>query len=218
MFLTLSCQKDVEENGLTNKINKIISEGVLADIENMGMPIYRGNNPPIDIEGEYLISPNICKASNRPNDQYAAGHQFSDYYVRFEKQNNRKLTIDVNMRQSFSDGESYDAYIVGEGNNFTVFTKTKAKILTFHSYQTVDIYSGTVTADGIKNFYLSSIMIKGGGSIYGLIENSQCRISFDSDGLSEKTANAKSLKTDNPQEETSNVSITQLSNNKSIEK
>jgi hypothetical protein len=209
----VSCQKEVEENGLTNKINKIISEAVLSDIENMGMPIYRGGNPPADIEGEYLISPDICKASNRPNDQYGAGHQFSDYYVSFEKQNNRKLTVDVNLRQAFSEGEGADAYLVGNGDNFTVFVKIKGKILSFHNYQTVDIYSGTITSNGIKNLYQASIMIKGGGELYGLIENNQCRIAFDSDGFSERTANTKSIKSDDTEEATTIVSIKQ-SNNK----
>jgi len=202
-----SCTKEVEENGLTRKINNMISPEILRDIEKMGMPIYRGGNPPDNITGEYLISPDMCKVSNRPDDNWGPGHQFSDYYVRFENQNNKTLSVDITLRQAMSEGEGGDACLVGSGNKFSVFVKSKGKILGLHRYETVDIYSGILEEGGIRDLHHTSIMMKGGGVAYNLIENHQCRIAFDADGFSEKEAIAKKMQVKENEIPSSIVSI-----------
>lgn len=201
LIITLtSCQKEedptpeveIEANGLTHEINELISSEILEEIEDLGMPINRGGKPPKDITGKYLVSPDVCVATNRPNDEFGPGHVFNDFYLTLSEQDNSKLTIKAATVQGSHTGEGKGAYLVGEGNKFTVFCPVDNVSGSGHAYKSVDIFSGTIMADGIKDLYHSIFMIEGGGQQWYLIEDGQGRVAYDSDGMSEKTENIKS--------------------------
>ena len=181
----------VDSEGLTEDIRNIIPDDILHQIEDMGMPVYGGNNPPANIEGNYLISPDICVATNVPDDSYGPGHQFSDSYLTLSEQDNTNQTITLALSQANMTGNGHGAYFVGTDNKFTIFVPMD-NVLIDHNYNTVDIWSGIATADGIQDCYHSTFMISGGGIGWGLIENGQGRVAYDSDGFSEKTDNFKS--------------------------
>jgi len=192
-----SCKKDnddkgnnstkVDENGLTPAINKLISSEILAEIEGMGMPIYRGGNPPKDITGVYVSSPDICVATNVPDDYFGPGHKFADFYFNLSEQNNNRLTIVVATAQSSHSGEGTGAYIVGEEDKFSIFCPLNSHTAYYdHDYKNIVIFSGIFTADGIRDFYHSTFMLEGGGIEWGLIEDGQGRVIYDSDGMSER--------------------------------
>jgi hypothetical protein len=191
-----SCDKDeeprtaVEANGLTRDINELISPEILQEIEELGMPINRGGNPPEDITGKYLVSPDVCVATNRPDDEFGPGHVFNDFYLTLSEQDNSKLTIKAATAQGSHSGEGTGAYLVGEGNSFTVFCPMDNTTGSGHVYKNVAIFSGTLTAGGIKDLYHSTFILEGGGSQWYLIEDGQGRVAFDSDGMSEKIAGA----------------------------
>lgn len=157
----------------------------------LGMPIHRGGKPPKDITGKYVVSPDVCVATNRPDDEYGPGHVFGDFYLTLSEQNNNTLTIKAATAQASSTGEGKGAYIVGEGNKFTVFCPMDNKTGSGHAHKSVNIYSGTVVDNGIKDLYHSFFMIEGGGAQWLLIEDGQGRVAYDSDGMSEKNGNAK---------------------------
>jgi hypothetical protein len=190
------CEK-VEDNGLTHEINELISPEILAEIESMGMPIYRGGKPPKDITGTYIVAPDICVATNRPNDEYGPGHQFADFFLTFSEQNNKKLTIKAASAQASHSGEGEGAYLVGTDDKFTVFCPMDMKTGGGHEYKTVSIFSGIITDAGIKDCYHSIFMIEGGGAVWFLIEDGQGRVVYDQDGMSERTAISKSQSTSN---------------------
>ena len=197
-LVATSCKKDkdddkqtggdvvVDDNGLTPDINNLISPEILAEIEGMGMPIYTGGNPPKDITGVYVSSPDICVATNVPNDYFGPGHQFADFYFNLSEQNNSQLTIVVATAQAAHTGDGTGAYIVGEGDKFTIFCPLNSHTAAYdHDYKNVVIFSGIFTADGIQDFYHSTFMLEGGGFEWGLIEDGQGRVIYDSDGMSE---------------------------------
>jgi hypothetical protein len=180
----------VEANGLTPDINNFISSEILAEIENLGMPINRGGSPPKNITGTYVSSQDICVATNRPNDEFGPGYRFADFYFIFSEQDNTNLTIKAQSAQSTHTGEGTGAYIVGNDNKFTVFCPSDMKTGSGHTYKSVLIYSGTLVSGGIKDFYHSTFMLEGGGAEWNLLENGQGRVIYDSDGLAEKKPDA----------------------------
>lgn len=190
-FTFVSCNKD---NGLTKEINKIISKDLLQAMEDMGMPIYRGNNPPVNIEGKYIIAPDVCIATNIPNDGFGPCFRFDDFYPTFSNQNNKKQTITVSASQSSTKGDGYGGYIVGTDDKFTVFVPMD-NVKNGHSFKTVDVYSAIAAPNGLKNCYHSAFMISGGGSKWALMENNQGRVIYDADGFSEIISIKTSQKT-----------------------
>ena len=193
-------EKKVEANGLTKEINNLIPAELLKEIEDMGMPIYRGDNPPKDITGIYVTSPNILFNSNIVNDYYPIGYKFADEYYNYENQDNKKLTITVKTRTANAIGEGSGAFIVGNGEKFSIFCLlNKERIESGHKYKTINIYSGIITTEGIKDFYSSIFMLEGGGKEWGLIENGKGRVTYDQDGLAERTTwpNYKSFSENN---------------------
>ncbi len=108
----------VEDNGLTREINNLVPPSLLAIIDSLGMPIHKGDNPP-SIGGSYLCKPFKIINSNRPGD--AIGSIYSDYYVKFSKQNNDELTVSMDYLNGPENGTGLGGFIVGDNGNFSVF-------------------------------------------------------------------------------------------------
>ncbi|MDR1454333.1 MAG: fibronectin type III domain-containing protein, partial [Tannerella sp.] len=175
----------LDEQGVTEDINRIVSKEIQKKMTDLGLPINGGGNPP-NLVGTYKISPVILKKSNF-SDGVSPGYQFNDVYLTFSEQNNDDLTVKVSFVQSTSIGEGSGAYVIGEGNKFSVFVE----LVTDHDDGTrtisADVYSGTMTSTGIQDFYNALFMIDDGGDPEdSYIENGQGRLVYDSDGLSER--------------------------------
>lgn len=172
----------IEENGLTKDINALVSEDILKTIMDLGMPIYKGDKPP-EVEGIYKASPFVLKASNRLND--TVGYKFSDKYIRCYNQNSSALTIKIDYRNGPESGNVLNGFIVGKGDQFTIFTKINGDY-GGQKFISIQIFSGTIAEKGIKDFHEANFMIDDkGDSEDVLIENGQGRIVHDSDGMSE---------------------------------
>ena len=202
-YATTSCKKDkdeetkdfeIQENGLTRDINELIPEAILEAMEDLGMPINYGGNPPLDITGAYLVSPQILVASNIPDDLSHIGHQFNDQNLTLSEQNNNTLTIKVQTAQGETSGEGEGAYLVGSGSKFTIFCLITHQIDDEHTCKTVDVYSGEITSGGIKDFYSSFVMVEGGGSQWDLVEDGQGRLVRDENGMASRITTSKSAK------------------------
>lgn len=57
----------VESNGLTRAINELVPDTLLDAIEALGMPVYRGGEPP-SIVGSFRASPFVLVAGTVPDD------------------------------------------------------------------------------------------------------------------------------------------------------
>ncbi|MDR2764026.1 MAG: hypothetical protein LBB90_03240 [Tannerella sp.] len=174
----------LDDQGITEEINKIVPKEIQDGMQDLGLPVYGGGTPP-SIAGTYKIAPLVLKKSNFW-DSYSAGHRFNDMYITFSEQNNSDLTVKVVTNQENVTGEGTGAYIVGEGDKFTVFVEvTSYKNGKFRA-KTAEIYSGILTSTGIKNLYYALVMLDDSGDPGEVIEVGQGRLFYDSDGFSEK--------------------------------
>ena len=192
LFATLmitSCTKKVDENGLTKEINKIIPEDVLTEMLGMGMPINGGNKPP-ELVGTYNVQPFILDTSNVDTD--TPGDSFADFVVTFYDFNPRKLTVKIDYVNGPETGEGVGSFIVGEDDKFSVFCEIKATQLAIFKATATMIFTGTLTENGIEDFYYANFMIDNKGNDEIWLENGQGRLIYDSDGFSERTDVTKS--------------------------
>jgi len=186
----------LQNNGLTKDINDIVPDSILQEIEELGMPVNTGDNPP-NIEGYFLASPLILINSNRPGD--TPGTQYADYYVRFYNQDNKDLTVNMDYVNSGESGSGLGSYIVGDDNNFSVFAE-------LHSTYSGDdatlliLLSGTLTSTEITDFYYALFMLDNEGNPHGFwIANGDGRVFYDSDGSSPAVSGFPKLSHENIQ-------------------
>jgi len=190
-LLATACKKKKDDtppvSPLPEEVNNFVPDSILNEMKTLGMPINEGNTPP-NIENTYLARPFILKASNRPGDN--VGSQFYDYRVTFYEQNNEKRTIKCDYVNGTEMGTGLGSYVSGNDGAFTVFSEmnitngdAKAKI--------VQVISGTLVEDGIKDFYYANFMIDNFGNTI-FLDNGQGRVIYDSDGMSEKVVDQRS--------------------------
>ena len=177
-------------NGLTADINNLLSKAYIDELKRIGIPIHGGVSPP-DVSGIYSFTPNVLKGTNIPND-YTTGSVFMDVYIQFSGQDNTKLTVDVDYYDN-KLSTSIGSFIVGSGNNFTIFCKTTSTGDNGKAVIMVQIYSGTIDDTGIINSYFGVIMADNGGNA-GIISNGQGRVFWDSDGISDRISRLKSAR------------------------
>ena len=175
----------VYDDGLTEDIHNIIPAEYVEILRELGLEIYGGKNPPM-IEGTYLATP---LALVRSNASMGIVEQW-DMYVTFSGQDNTTLTVnaDYTIQASYGPMSSSGpgSFIVGEGNKFTVFVdavRTEAG----YTAKTVEVFSGEITPNGIKNYQWAVIMINNNGDPLGhWIGNRTGYVKSDSDGFSER--------------------------------
>lgn len=173
----------IEDNGLTREINEMVPDSLLDVIDSLGMPIYKGGNPPT-IEGSYLSTPFVLINSNRDGD--VIGTVYADYYMKFSNQNNKELTISMDYENGPEVGNGIGGFIVGDNGNFSVFSKLTVVVYSDTAY-ILNLISGKLQDDGIKDFHLALFMLDNLGNPNGYyINNGDGRIFNDSDGLAEK--------------------------------
>lgn len=184
----------VDDEGLTEDIHNIIPEEYIEILKELGLEINGGNTPP-NIEGTYLATPlELVKnmaAGNRP-EQW-------DMYITFNNQNNSKLTIDADYTMKYEgawwsvetmSSKGPGSFIVGQGNKFTVFVDARrTSSTTSVTAKTVEIFSGEILPEGIKNFHWAVIMIDDNGDPDNVwIDNGECYMKKDADGLSPRVS------------------------------
>lgn len=173
----------VEDNGLTEAINDLVPDSILTELEGLGMPIVTGDDPP-SIEGFFWNTPFVLIASNRPYDYI--GSQYSDYYVSFYGQNNKKLQVNVDYRNGGEVGEGLGGFVVGEADSFSVFAELTVVVGSDTAFVLV-LFTGRMTAEGIEDMYIALMMLDNQGNPSGyFIDNGDGRIFQDTDGLSDR--------------------------------
>lgn len=160
-----SCKKDnttISGEKYPTPISNLVPQSMIDSLRARGANIYSGTTPPI-VNGIYLMTPDSCTYDNSPSN--FAGNIFTDYKFRFSAQDNTAYTITVEQKASpagtLNAAPAY-TYISGSGNNFTIF------ILRTQSAQGIpgqifNVFSGTLTANGIQKFQ-NSLYIRSKGS------------------------------------------------------
>lgn len=189
----ISCDKDDDEksNGLTDDINNLVPQSVLDEMEDLGLPIYTGTNPP-NVELAYHLSPFVLKNSNVPTDY--VGMTFADMDVQFYDQNNDQLTVKIDYVNGPESGNGLGGFIVGKDNKFTVFAELNVEAYGQYA-QVVMVFSGKIVNGGVEDAYAANFMIDDNGDPGGyFIEEEQGRVIYDQDGFSEEISSFKSYK------------------------
>lgn len=187
---TSSCKKDKTEkndNGLSDKINNIISQEAINDLQSRGMTINTGNTVP-DIESIVISSPFTVLSSYGTGDSYYAGQIISDYKFRFYDQSGDELK--VSFKGNAGDmGSGNVSFLSGNGNNFSLFMQITG-VQNGISYKSVGIVSGTKTNTGFMNFKCAFVLTEKNGDDdnYFLMPVGKSRIFFDGDYLAENTS------------------------------
>ncbi|WP_157579230.1 hypothetical protein [Spirosoma montaniterrae] len=158
-LLSLSgCKRDEVDptKGFSNNIQNIISEDDINKLRSRGMLINEGSQPP-NIEGVFISAPHTL-VSPYDGDSYKVGDTFTDLVLRFSAQNNADQSAKVDLKTGTSTtGSGIGGFISGNGNKFTFFAEIDLKSGSATAKQ-VRIFSGEVTADGIKDFYTTLLM------------------------------------------------------------
>lgn len=171
--------------GSPEDIEAVVTPEILDSLEEY-MPIYYGDTPPF-IEGAYLVEPTECVYCQ----DYATGGGFEPGYIfvseqiRFFNQDNERLVLDLEGKSV--TGSSYKSgtgsFISGSGNNFTVYFDTEGETNGIYNRK-AEVYSGTITADGIKDLYHAIVMVeKGDDSNHMLMDEGVFRLFKDGDGM-----------------------------------
>ena len=178
---------DNHREGLTEDIQNLIPLEILEAIEDLGIQINEGRNPP-NIVGTYLVS-TLQLVRNTTGGPIA--NQWNKY-VTFSNQDNTTLTINVAYTMQTDQGhgpmnsEGPGSFIVGEGNKFTVVVDGTREQGGFTA-TTVEIFSGEISADGIINYYWAVMMINNSGNPLGIwIQNGTGYSRRDGSGFSRR--------------------------------
>jgi hypothetical protein len=177
----VSCNKDDKEKDdeLSKDIKNFVSDETLNQIIDMGMIINKGVDPP-DLEGEYLASPYELIGTT-VEDDYSLGTVFADYYFRLYDQDDDNLSIKLDYYNGGEQGSGLGGFISGKGDKFSVFVEVNSE---YSGYEAtlLHVISGTMTEDGIKDFYFTNYMLDNNGNEGNVwIEEETGRVLKDSD-------------------------------------
>ena len=181
-ILLFGCKK--EKDGAddtikqTQQINLVLPQKYIDTLKNLGISIHEGTTPPI-VNGIYIFSPSILKASNIPGDEI--GSTFSESKIKMENQNNTDFTLCIIGQSLLVDRDtSIVTAISGSGNNFTVYSKIKATAGSNYAYFAV-VFSGTMSDSGIKNLEYGIINIDNSHGVGTFISEGSARLVYDGD-------------------------------------
>ena len=176
-----------EREGLTEEIQNLIPPDVFEAIEDLGMEINEGRNPP-NIEGTYFID--TLELVNSTTGGTIAKQW--NMYVTFSAQNDTSLTInaDYTMQTQNSaypmSSSGPGSFIIGEGKKFTVVVDGTREQGGYKA-KTVEIFSGEISDEGIINYHWAVMMVDNSGNPLGYwIQNNTGYVKRDSNGFSKR--------------------------------
>jgi hypothetical protein len=178
LFITSACNTNK-----TSKISDMITNEQIDQLKEDGLDIFEGSNPP-NVEGSYLADSQYCIYSSDGDSEWYT----YDYYYNFTNQSGDTLTLAYNGGDSSDVSEGDIGYIMGEGQNFSVFVESNGTYEEI-SYTTVTVYSGTLDTDGIHDFEMGFILTKKSDDPYGyMMDVGDDRIFIEDDYLAEAVA------------------------------
>ena len=144
------------------------------------MPIYTGSTPPT-IDGTFTSHPHV---SVYTSDGYTWPNGLADQIMNFSGQNKSKNTLNYQYKQGSGINDKTEMIVMGEGDKFTIFAVMNGSNTSVNAtYKVAEIVSGTMTADGIKDFFAGSLMLEKNDPDNKLMKVGTYRIFKDGDGL-----------------------------------
>jgi len=173
----VSCEKNpnYDDDGIPNKVGEFLSKSEIKSLENIGVPIYRGEFAPT-INGTYIMD-----SLEIFYDDLGQTLTVEDQEYTFEEQNND--TGEINFSSTL--GVTKVSYISGNTNCFTIYsssTSTGADCDT----EMPDIISGCIIDGNIINFKHAFVLTKRVGTCTDIIEIGHRRVLQEKDGVAQK--------------------------------
>lgn len=187
-LFTVSCSKRqdlVEEINkqeiLNNKIKDIIPQQYIDSLTKLGLVINSDFNPP-NIEGTYIATPLVLKATSVPNDKISIGGLFLDGKFQLSSQT-KDFDIKLIGRNLLHERDtSIVTAIAGSGNNFTIYGKVRSTSGTNSAIFAI-IISGIKDGQNLKDFKMGIINIDDSKAGTGkFIKLGTGRVAEDRDG------------------------------------
>lgn len=177
-------------------ILRLVPAETIDKIRALGVPIYEGNTPP-SIEGAYLVAPLYMTKSSVPNESVKPAG-FTDYKIKVYNQNSTQLTAALDTKAIskgtgavVSTATGQGTYLSGKGTQFSLFVVLETKRTNNSTRaRTLDLYSGEITATGIRSLQSTLFMLEDYGDPNNeLIPINTGRAFKDDDGFSERISN-----------------------------
>lgn len=158
-----------------------ISAGQLRTLQDLGLPINEGMDPP-DITGTYLCDSLELLDSNIAGDIF--GTPYADMEIQFYSQSGNGEVLVTYDQSGFETGTGMGAFISGSGNDFTVFAQISGTSGSGIDFEDAMVFSGTMTPSGISNFTYGLLLTSKSYDPYNdLIEVGDARVFEEYDGL-----------------------------------
>lgn len=182
ILLVVGCMEDTDESIILPIINEripghVVSEEMLDTLRQY-IPVYEGTTPP-NIGGGYFVSPfSLLYASDGYEGDF---HDLQWYVAPLDVWNQTRYS----ESQSTAEGTGTEAYVIGSGNRFTLFTIDevvnepagwRCSMLT--------LISGEKSDNGIGNLRYAILMLDKRDEHEVLIAPDSYRIFVDGDGFS----------------------------------
>ena len=200
LIFSISACETAEEpmpQGFSEEITRLIPDSTISAMRDLQMIINEGMEPPT-LEGVYFASPLVITKSNVPNEIHGEGSRFADYRYYMRNQNIDDLTMEldseglsINSGSVITRSIGKQAFISGNRNSFTAFIIQDSEMYlesgdTARS-RVLEVISGTLSADGIKNFQNAVWMLNDYGDEFNLfIPANTGRIFNDGDLMAQR--------------------------------
>ncbi|NBC03658.1 MAG: hypothetical protein GVY20_08150 [Bacteroidetes bacterium] len=163
------------------EVNDFLTTEDIEILEDEGLKIYKGLNPP-NIEGNYYAD---------SQEQENGNLVFMDYSYKFSNQtSDLKIELNYQSENEQDIGEGFGAFIAGSGQTFSVYLETQGRIEEdTHTviFNTASIYSGSKSPDGIKNFQHGFIVThKENDKNNNYMNVGDSRVIYETDNLAEE--------------------------------
>ncbi len=151
-------------------IDDVIDKETLDEIEESGMDLNKGLDPP-DIQGKYLVDDlYLVYDSKYPPHYFDPGYIMKDYiYTFYDQTDEHNIKVQYQAPDNpgvYGGGDG--AFISGSGNKFTIYLRTKSK-LTGAYLSTMQIISGEIVEEGIENMKIALIIMgKEGADVHNI--------------------------------------------------
>jgi hypothetical protein len=175
---------DEDTRNVPKEVKDMLSPDQQKSLEDNGMTINEGANPPI-IEGVYYNGSNYCifDSTARYTNTY-----FSPYFWRFYDQVGTNIKVDYTAEAAEDTATGVGSFITGEGDLFSVFLEFSG-ISDGVSYTAVTVVSGRRVSGGIElfmdGFILTSKDTTADPDDSILAPVGMIRIFFENDGIAE---------------------------------
>lgn len=171
------------DDGLSDNITGEIDSAILEQLENAGLQINRGYEPP-SLEGSYRVNPMTLEASTY-DDIRQPGYEFQPMTITLENQDHDALTVEMSYIHGNDDpGSGTASFISGEGDAFSLFAIAEGTLEGL-PYKNLTVVSGEITTVGIANLQYAFVTIDDYDDPNNeILDPGQGRIIGDGDGMS----------------------------------